>query len=576
MNHRPTAEQAAIVAAAKTGADLVIEAGAGTGKTSTLKMLAAEDARCRGVYIAYNRAIATDAARDFPRTVTCKTAHALAFGAIGRQFAHRLGGPRVPAQRTAQILGINGPVKVGEVMLSPQQLARLVMSTVGRWCYTGDAAIGPMHVPIVPGIDRAGQAELARHLAPIAQRAWSEDLSRAGGQLRYQHDYYLKAWTLTNPQLPADYVLLDEAQDANGCVAALVAAQRGQRIVVGDSAQAIYGWRGATDYMRVAPGDRYQLSQSWRFGAGVAAEANRWLGLLDAPLRLSGYDAIDSRIGPVEYPDAVLCRTNAGAMTEVVDAMRANRGVALVGGGAEIRRFAIAAGQLQCGAPTDHPDLLAFATWGQVKAYVEEEEDGSDLRAMVRLVDDHTPTGLLRLVDSLVDERHADVVVSTAHKAKGREWPWVRIARDFSAPKPRDDGPVDLDRGELMLAYVATTRAREVLDRGSLAWIDDYASPAEPGVEPPAPPPAEVVEIAPRRAAPPAIPADDIPTPHCWRCGGHDCTCGRTEAAVWSARCVLPAGPVADRRAWLDLHAGQYLAAVAAARAAREVTGGVR
>ena len=37
---KPTAEQMQIVEAARRGANLVIQAGAGTGKTSTLKMVA--------------------------------------------------------------------------------------------------------------------------------------------------------------------------------------------------------------------------------------------------------------------------------------------------------------------------------------------------------------------------------------------------------------------------------------------------------------------------------------------------------------------------------------------------------
>jgi ATP-dependent exoDNAse (exonuclease V) beta subunit len=46
---KPTGEQQAIIDAYQTTANLVIEAGAGTGKTSTLRMLAACTPRRRGV-----------------------------------------------------------------------------------------------------------------------------------------------------------------------------------------------------------------------------------------------------------------------------------------------------------------------------------------------------------------------------------------------------------------------------------------------------------------------------------------------------------------------------------------------
>src|SRR5690606_24989940 len=100
-------------------------------------------------------------------------------------------------------------------------------------------------------------------------------------------------------------------------------------------------------------------------------------------------------------------------------------------------------------------------------------------------IDQYGAREVIRLVDSLVDEAAADVVVSTAHKAKGREWPKVRIAGDFAPPSRKPgEPPVEVSREEMMLAYVAVTRAREVLDRGGLAWVDDYTVPATAATAP--------------------------------------------------------------------------------------------
>jgi hypothetical protein len=85
----PTGEQQAIIDASQSGADLVIEAGAGTGKTSTLRLVATTQPRRRGLYAAYNKAIAADAKRSFPASVMCATAHSLAFRAVGRRLAVR-------------------------------------------------------------------------------------------------------------------------------------------------------------------------------------------------------------------------------------------------------------------------------------------------------------------------------------------------------------------------------------------------------------------------------------------------------------------------------------------------------
>jgi hypothetical protein len=166
----PTGEQKAIIDACQAGGNLVIEAGAGTGKTSTLRLVAATQPRRRGLYVAYNKAIASDAKRSFPGSVTCATAHSLAFRAVGRRFAHRLSGPRLPARQTAKALGITRPLAIPHVgLLAPQQVARLVVETITRFCHSDAAQVEPWHIPKSPGLeDPATIAVLREALVPLA------------------------------------------------------------------------------------------------------------------------------------------------------------------------------------------------------------------------------------------------------------------------------------------------------------------------------------------------------------------------------------------------------------------------
>lgn len=296
MAPTPTPEQIAIIDAYKTGKDLVIEAGAGCGKTSVLKMAAATTPGRRGLYIAYNKAIQVEAEKSFPKDVTCKTAHALAYGSVGRLYARRLRQPRMRAENVAKILRINEPLHVSDNFITPTHLARIVMSTVTKFTHSAHWDISYQRVPYIPGYDRDTMDTLNEVIPPLAVKAW-EDICRADGKLPFSHDCYLKIWALSRPQLPYEYILLDEAQDSNPPVAAIVEGQRNaQKILVGDSSQSIYGWRGAQDAMSKFDGTRLTLSQSFRFGKAVADEANKWLDYLDAPLRLSGFEQITSRV----------------------------------------------------------------------------------------------------------------------------------------------------------------------------------------------------------------------------------------------------------------------------------------
>jgi len=62
-----------------------------------------------------------------------------------------------------------------------------------------------------------------------------------------------------------------------------------------------------------------------------------------------------------------------------------------------------------------------------------------------------------------VDEERSHLTISTAHKAKGREWSTVRLMDDFlrSQPGKPTNGP---DPAEVRLFYVALTRAKEAVE----------------------------------------------------------------------------------------------------------------
>jgi hypothetical protein len=470
----PTPEQEKALDLFGTGDPLTIQAGAGAGKTTTLQLLARSTQRL-GCYLSFNRAIANEAARKMPMFVQSSTMHSLAMRAVGYRLRHRLDAPRIPGWKLAKLMGVSPVVlQVGarSKMMQPGYLAGHVMKAIARFCQSGDQAPMTKHFPYIEGIDLhnadgtrgyKNNRELAKHLAPHLDTVWA-DLINPDGRLRFSHDVYLKLWQLQGGETPGDYVMLDEAQDANGVMLAVMAqaAAAGQQTVfVGDSQQQIYEWRGAVDALDLVEGNRAFLTQSFRFGPQIAEVANLILGELNAELRLTGTETIPSTVGPLGTYDAALCRTNATAVNTVLALQRRGLQPFLAGGADEIVNFARAAIALQNGERTYHPELACFDTWREVQQYVESDPQGDELRMMVHLLDEYGPQIVLDALAGLVGEDQADVVVSTAHKAKGREWGRVHIAADFN---DGGEGGNVLHPSEWRLLYVACTRARQALD----------------------------------------------------------------------------------------------------------------
>jgi hypothetical protein len=475
---QPTAEQQRARDAFATGQDLALIAGAGAGKTSTLVVMGAST-RKRGLYMAYNKAAAEDAARRFDGNVECRTSHSLAYLAVGVRYAGRLNNsPRRPAKETARLLGLTGDLDAGSAQITVAHQARLVMEMVKQFCCTADPQVGARHLKRINGLDPSAHDYLAEYLLPYARRAW-EDVCSPEGVLKFDHEHYMKMWGLSRPVLPADFILLDEAQDTNPVVEEVFLAQHAQRVCVGDPAQRIYAWRNARDVMTGFPAEHLYLTESFRFGQPIADQANRWLHQAGFGMRLRGRGPADSRIAALRNPDAVLCRGNADAMHEVLRHLDQAVPVALVGGGKDLRRLAEAAVDLKAGRRTSHPELFLFTTWAEVQDYAETDPEAQSLRTIVNLVDSFGPDTIIDAVGRLSPEQAAKVVVSTAHKSKGREWDTVRIGGGFHAP-PFDESGIQrpLRADEARLIYVAVTRARHVLDQAMLGWIDQYEKAA--------------------------------------------------------------------------------------------------
>ena len=437
---------------------LKIEAGAGSGKTSALVALA-RYMDGTGFYLAFNKSIAEEAQGEFPANVTCKTAHSLAFQAEGKPYAKRLS-------------RLNGEIVVDQFNhdamdpLCEVQLANMALSTLRSFCFSADRKISINHIPeqssltlLDPIDDPLVRAELEDTIVLLARKIWKE-MDNTRSTFPVTHDFYLKKWALSNPVIDADFIMLDEAQDSNDVLIDVVGKQDAQVIYVGDRFQAIYGWRGAANAMtKIDTDDTAIISQSFRFGEAIAGMANEILHKqLHSDFTIRGFHKINSGIGTLANPDAILCRTNAVCMETAVDLLKQGKKVKFLGDQQQLLSQIKAVQHLKEKGVTDHPDFKGFVSYHDLVAYSESEE-GCDFKSLLGIIRKYGETGLHEFISEMDSFDHPETTVVTAHKSKGLEWNDVKLAGDFVFPEDKR-----WQEEESHLLYVAVTRAKKQLD----------------------------------------------------------------------------------------------------------------
>ena len=541
--YAPTEQQAWVGRGFFAGARrIVASAMAGTGKTTTLVALArriklAQPDR-RGIHLAFNKSVAEDVVQKMPDNVAAVTGDALAWNAVagkGKPMASKWRRRDIrPGEQGALLknyddigrrLGLRdlttdgrrpGPGDNPDDLWTAGEQARTVQQIVEKFTISADDEIGRQHLP--DGMT----GDLADLMLEKANAYW-DDLNDPNGDFFLTNSHITKMWALTRPDLTKrgsigglvprtlginslgkdGFIFFDEAQDINPVMARVIADQDVQVIYVGDPNQAIYGFRGASDEMSKVDADHTaQIDVTHRFGQAMTDPGNRFMQLSGSPNRVvgagDGGEVMEPDSMPVETADAVLSRSNAGAIAEILEGQEAGRLVGVPKGVKnDLRNLVLTARWMRDPGKYRQPniiheDLSPFRNWREFEKAVEKTGDPK-LSMLHRIVSDYDDTALLDMVEQLVDlsddsdTRKPDLTVSTAHKSKGLEWGRVKIAGDFRAPEVNDDGSITWPEDEeLRLAYVALTRGMDAIDPGSLAWVYGYSDEngGRPGSKP--------------------------------------------------------------------------------------------
>jgi hypothetical protein len=461
---------------AQGSGNMVVQARAGTGKTTTIKEAfnhAPEAGRL--FYAVFNKKNQVEAQEKITDArVEVKTLHSLGFFFIKRMWADAKPEDNVEFDRIER-------VSPG----MPEEIVTQVVKLVG-FCKNSFVNVPDLNevLELADSRDICAPDELELAFPPAKLAQLAIDVLR----LTLEKDAFARISFNDMVWLPVaagwvkptfSLVVVDEAQDMN--MPQLLMAERsckpgGRICIVGDDRQAIYGFRGAaSDGMHLMRqrlnAGTLGLTTTYRCPKSVVALANTivedYTAAPSAPEGEVVEMTLNAAVATLAPGDAVLSRLNAPLMGICLGLLR--RGIPARVEGRDIGQQLV--GMVRKLKAKSVPQFLSkLALWGDRQCSRARAGGGKHVQSKVELVQDQVAT-LTAIADgctnvSQVEARITEifqdssgnrtpaVVCSSVHKAKGLEWDTVCLVNSSFKGK---------DGEEANIFYVAVTRAKKTL-----------------------------------------------------------------------------------------------------------------
>lgn len=467
--------QSAIFDWAANGAgNIIVIAVAGSGKTTT-GVETVKRMRGSHIYLAFNKPIATELSA---RGVNGRTFHSLTYGPVTKYKGVR----EITSTKLSILMRENFDDATrrayGQFMQRLVGLAR-------------NAGIGAGLAPNVPSEWEA----LAEHheLEPDSDNADMDQgitlamelLALSNDSLLVDFDDLLYIAVRDNLSLPKfDNVLVDEGQDTNAIQRAIIKKimhSRTRLAVVGDPAQAIYGFRGAdSDSMALIAKEfnckEMPLTVTYRCPNAVVKHAQQWVDHIQAaPGAPDGaVTELATWNNKVFAPhDLVVCRTTKPLVSLAYRLIRDRIPARVMGReiGQGLRKLVERMNARGIDALVEK--LQAFTAREVAKAQAQDNEAKAeairDKTACIMCIieglpeTDRTVPALLAVIEQLFSDAFSvGVTLATIHKAKGLEASrvfWLNASK-CPAQWARQEWQMQQEDN---LCYVATTRAKSEL-----------------------------------------------------------------------------------------------------------------
>jgi F-box protein 18 (helicase) len=481
-----TEQQTAII---QSSGNLRINAVAGSGKTTTIiEYAASRPKNARILYLAFNKSVKLEATRKFEEygltNTKVETAHSLAYKHIVFRYNYKVKAQGYKNSEICKLLDIrsNGE-KHAEFVI-----ANHISKFVAYFCNSDKAKVQDLNY--LDTIVDANAKTFVRSFYKFIEDGTRLLLAKMDrNEIEITHDFYLKKFQLSNPDLPYDYILFDEAQDASAAMLDVFMKQKAIKVIVGDTHQQIYGWRHAVNSLDKANFNTLLLSTSFRFPqeiANLAMEVLAWKNHLfeSKPVAIAGKGE-----GKKDAVKATIARTNLGLLLNAIDYITDNKVKHIYFEG-NINSYTYG------DDGTSLYDVLNLYNGNHDRIrdqLVSSMKDIDDLDEYVEKTEDHQLATMIEIVREYGNEIHgiikslkelhtgdenrskAEMIFSTVHRAKGMEYDVVHLVNDFLSEgklkdlkeKHKNDKNATFDTArlseEINLLYVAITRTRNKL-----------------------------------------------------------------------------------------------------------------
>lgn len=457
---KPTNEQQLVEQASRRGESFKIEARAGSGKTTTLKMMITPLLQQgeRILYLTYNNSIAREAKSKLPRhrNLTIKTIHALAYHYTGAKYKHKFG--EITLRSIKECFDLND-----------WSVVKYIKITIESFINSDASYILPTHIPQ----DLSVYSEKHSVILELTHRLWQLMIDESSS-IPMSHEGYLKLFTLNCGNILSNNyscIMVDEGQDQGLNVISTLKDYKNQLILVGDSCQQLYGYRNAKNALKQFTPPTFYLTKSFRFGPNLANAATAILlekGLKKQEATIVGNDQIDTRIlkpyTKLNEPRTIITRTVNGALATALKLYQAGASFCLNGGietyiSNEIGYVETLSKGLQTGIPDNF--LKSFPNFQSIIEYVDKTQDIDMDRLLQMVASVDSVSTVIEKIKKHENGKAPYFIITTAHRSKGLEYPNVVLSNDFPSVSKLNSPklPAEKRSEELNILYTAMTRA---------------------------------------------------------------------------------------------------------------------